>query len=268
MSNHFHLALETPRGNLVAGMQWLESTYANRFNRFRNERGHLFQGRYKALLVEPGDALGQLCTYIDLNPVRAGMVSVDGLEAYRYSSYWYMRRPQQRPKELDSSIALMGVGDLPDDLTGWGCYADYLTWQAAEGPAGKNAAYISLSSGWALGSDEFKQALVRDYKLAADVRAWELDGAKEVRERRWHEALKRACDFLPAEARQFNLKSAPWKVAVAAHLKKNTDASNGWLAIQLEMGSPFYVSKHVGILRRNGSKTGTSRLLRLLEGKR
>src|SRR5438105_8111243 len=49
MSNHYHLALETPLGNLVAGMQWLQATFANRFNRFRKEHGHLFQGRYKGL---------------------------------------------------------------------------------------------------------------------------------------------------------------------------------------------------------------------------
>ena len=61
MRNHYHLALETPDGNLVAGMQWLQSTFANRFNRLRRERGHLFQGRYKALLVEAGVALGQVC---------------------------------------------------------------------------------------------------------------------------------------------------------------------------------------------------------------
>jgi len=54
-SNHFHLALETPLGNLAAGMQWLESTFANRYDRFREERGHLLQSRYKALLVEPGN---------------------------------------------------------------------------------------------------------------------------------------------------------------------------------------------------------------------
>ena len=45
MRNHYHLAIETPEGNLVAGMQWLQATFANRFNRFRGERGHLFQGR-------------------------------------------------------------------------------------------------------------------------------------------------------------------------------------------------------------------------------
>ena len=52
MSNHYHLAVETPQGNLIAGMQWLQSTFANRFNAFRGEHGHLFQGRYKCLIVE------------------------------------------------------------------------------------------------------------------------------------------------------------------------------------------------------------------------
>ena len=60
MRNHFHLALETPWPNLIAGMHWLESTFATRFNRFRSERGHVFQGRYQSLLIEearhPGTA--------------------------------------------------------------------------------------------------------------------------------------------------------------------------------------------------------------------
>ncbi len=47
MGNHYHLALETPRGNLVEGMKWLQATFANRFNRFRSENGHVFQGRYQ-----------------------------------------------------------------------------------------------------------------------------------------------------------------------------------------------------------------------------
>ena len=51
MSNHYHLVVETPKGNLVEGMGWLQSTFANRFNRFRGENGHVFQGRYKALIL-------------------------------------------------------------------------------------------------------------------------------------------------------------------------------------------------------------------------
>jgi putative transposase len=71
MRNHFHLALETPEPNLVEGMHWLQSSFATRFNRFRGENGHLFQGRYKSLLVEDGAALGRVADYIHLNPVRA-----------------------------------------------------------------------------------------------------------------------------------------------------------------------------------------------------
>ena len=60
MGNHYHLALETPEGNLVAGMRWLQSTFSNRFNRFRQENGHVFQGRYKAILLDE-EALGVVC---------------------------------------------------------------------------------------------------------------------------------------------------------------------------------------------------------------
>jgi putative transposase len=71
----------------VAGMQWLQSTFANRFDKLRDVHGHLFQGRYKSLLVEPGGALGLLCDYIHLNPVHAGVVEVSQLEDYQHSSY-------------------------------------------------------------------------------------------------------------------------------------------------------------------------------------
>ena len=60
MINHYHLLIETPEPNLVVGMKWLQSTFANRFNRFRKENGHVFQGRYKAILLD-GDAIGAVC---------------------------------------------------------------------------------------------------------------------------------------------------------------------------------------------------------------
>jgi putative transposase len=71
MINHFHLALETPEPNLVAGMQWLLTTFCARYNRFRSQHGHVFQGRYKAFPVAQGAWLGSLCHYIHLNPVEA-----------------------------------------------------------------------------------------------------------------------------------------------------------------------------------------------------
>ena len=264
MSNHYHLALETPLGNLVAGMQWLQSTFANRFNRLRKECGHLFQSRYKALPMEFGDALGHVCHYAHLNPVRAGILPVENLSDYRWSSYWYLTHPAERPRFLRVESALDDAGGLPDSLAGWECYADYLRWQAAEGPAGRNAAYVSMSRGWAIGSDEFKQGLLQDHTVAAEARAWAEGGAAEVRAMRWQTALAAALARIPSlKKKRAGHKSAPWKVAVATHLKQTTDVPNPWLAHHLAMGSAAYVSKHAGLSLRQPCAAVTHWLERL-----
>lgn len=252
MSNHYHLALETPEGNLVVGMQWLQATFANRFNKLRNARGHLFQGRYKSLLVEEGEPLGQVCHYIHLNPVRAGIATMETLPEYRFSSYWYLRRPKGRPKSLSLSTALIEAGALPDAVAGWRSYHDYLSWQAAEGPAGKSKAYVSLSKGWALGGADFRRTLIHDHALAATTRAWESQGAREIREERWHQALQRCLRHVGQnlEMAKTQRKSAEWKVAIAAAMKSSTQAPNRWLCEQLHMGTPVGVSQLTGQLRR------------------
>src|SRR5579859_7774614 len=76
MSNHFHVVMETPSANLVEGMKWFLGVYTRRFNRRQKVFGHMFSGRYKALLVE-GSGNGYLktvCDYVHLNPVRAGLL--------------------------------------------------------------------------------------------------------------------------------------------------------------------------------------------------
>src|SRR6476469_4313493 len=79
MGNHFHLVVETPKANLVAGMKWLLTTYTARFNRRHKLFGHLFSGRYKALIVD-GSGNGYLravCDYVHLNPVRANLINAE-----------------------------------------------------------------------------------------------------------------------------------------------------------------------------------------------
>ena len=79
MNNHFHLVMETPQANLVAGMKWFLGTYTARFNRRHKLFGHLFSGRYKSLIVD-GSCTGYLktvCDYVHLNPARANLVSAD-----------------------------------------------------------------------------------------------------------------------------------------------------------------------------------------------
>jgi len=85
MTNHYHLLLETPRGNLSAALHDLNTAYTNYFNRKHDRVGHLFQGRYRSILVDKDNYLLELSRYIHLNPVRARMVKQP--EAYRWSSY-------------------------------------------------------------------------------------------------------------------------------------------------------------------------------------
>lgn len=74
MSNHYHLLIETPDANLSKGMRQLNGVYTQSFNRAHSRTGHVFQGRYKAILVDKNSYLLELARYIVLNPVRAGMV--------------------------------------------------------------------------------------------------------------------------------------------------------------------------------------------------
>ena len=101
MRNHFHLVLETPNANLVAGMAWFLSTYTIRFNHRHKLFGHVLSGRYKAQLVE-GSGTGYLrtaCDYVHLNPVRARMLQPEErLLSYPWSSFGaYLAAPEHRP---------------------------------------------------------------------------------------------------------------------------------------------------------------------------
>jgi putative transposase len=101
MPNHFHLVVETPQPNLVAGMKWFLGTYTSRFNRRHKLFGHLFSGRYKSLMVD-GSSHGYLkcvCDYVHLNPARAKLVKVtQPLKRFAWSSWpAYLLAPSKRP---------------------------------------------------------------------------------------------------------------------------------------------------------------------------
>jgi Transposase and inactivated derivatives len=85
MDNHYHLLVETPEGNLSIGMRQLNGVFTQRFNRRHGHTGHIFQGRYHAILIQKESYLLELSRYIVLNPVRAGMV--DNVGEWRWSSY-------------------------------------------------------------------------------------------------------------------------------------------------------------------------------------
>jgi len=85
MEKHYHLVVETPKANLTIGMRQLNGIYIQAFNRRHNRVGHLFQGRYKAILVEKESNLLELCSYVVLNPLR--IKGKAKLEYWKWSSY-------------------------------------------------------------------------------------------------------------------------------------------------------------------------------------
>jgi len=145
MSNHYHLFLRTADPNLSVAMHWLNTTYTVRYNRRYDRIGHLFQGRYKAVLVEDPSHWSQLSIYIHLNPVRAGLCT-DPLE-YPWTSYRDFVRPKSRRPWLkrDEVLALYGPTHHGQR------YAAHCRSLAGS----ENTIWKQLRYGFILGSEEF-----------------------------------------------------------------------------------------------------------------
>ena len=156
MDNHYHLLLETPAGNLSEIMHHINGAYTTYFNVKRNRSGHLFQGRFKAILVEADVYATELSRYIHLNPVRAGIV--DRPEEYQWSSYrsyigetpvpaWLETRQLHGCFAQELSVAQRKYREFVEDLLG----------QAYESPLDK----VVGSS--ILGSEDFVERIKAKY---------------------------------------------------------------------------------------------------------
>jgi REP element-mobilizing transposase RayT/AraC-like DNA-binding protein len=104
MSNHYHIVVETVDGNLAQGMQQLNGIYSQYFNRRHGLVGHVFQGRYKAILIQREAYLMEVARYVVLNPVRAGMVQAP--EDWQWSSYPYILGTYTAPPWLEVASTL------------------------------------------------------------------------------------------------------------------------------------------------------------------
>ena len=104
MDNHYHLLLQTPRANLPEIMQYINGSYTTYVNTKRQRAGHLFQGRYKGIVIEADAYAQELSRYIHLNPVRAGVVQ--NPEGYPWSSYQFYCGKKNAPKWLSTKFIL------------------------------------------------------------------------------------------------------------------------------------------------------------------
>ncbi len=253
MRNHYHLALETPQGNLVDGIHWLQSTFGNRFNRFRGENGRAFQGRYRAIHVEPGLHLARLVNYIHLNPVRAKIVSLEMLSQFRWSSYrHFMRPPSERPPALACDDWLQAGGGLMDSAEGWHSYREHLAWLMADEGRQKAEAFDRMSQGWMHGGAEYQKTVADQFKQMTVAQDWGGGEIREMNRLEWSRLLARAMKALGQAPENIDAarKCEPWKIAIAAWLKEQTSVTNRWLTEQLKMGPADAVSRYTGECQR------------------
>ena len=147
---------------------------------------------------------------------------------------------------MDFEVCLGSAGSLKDTPADRRKYKEYLTWLAEDQPHQKTLNFDRMSKGWALGGKEFKKALFNDEKHLKACLKTGVDEAREMRDTAWSYRLEGCCDALGKSADHIvnDLKSADWKVATAAYMKKRLLCRNGWLAERLSMGTESAVARY------------------------
>lgn len=255
MPNHFHLVVETPQPNLVAGMKWLLGTYTSRFNRRHKVFGHLFSGRYKSLIVDGSGSgyLKSVCDYVHLNPARAKLVAAEQpLKRFAWSSWpAYLLAPSKRPAWLRVDRLLGEYGVAKDSPAGRQQLERALEERRGAEEGGE---FQPIRRGWCLGEAKFRQELLAQMS--------ERLGAEHYGEERAARAEAQAEEIIAAELKrrrwaEADLKTRPKgdaaKVALAARLRAETTMTVGWIAERLGMGSRGYLN-HLLYRRRKFSR--------------
>ncbi len=251
MPNHFHLVVETPQANLVAGMKWFLGVYTTRFNRRHKLFGHLFSGRYKCLLVE-GSGNGYLktvCDYVHLNPERARLVVPEqGLATFVWSSYpLYLQAPSRRPDWLRVE-RLLGESGIPQDSVAG--RREFEAQMEARRAGEGDGAFKAVRRGWCLGGEAFRRELLA--QVAEKRGHWhfgaELVESVEAKAERLIEAELQRKGWTAADL-QARRKGDPFKVRLAAKLRAQTTVTMSWIAERLCMGTRGHLTH---LLYRHG----------------
>ena len=240
MRNHYHFVVETPNADLVAGMQWLQSTYTIRLNSRHGLVGHVLSGRYKAQLIEGGNGyLRTACDYVHLNPIRAKLLEPeDRLLAYPWSSFpLYLAAQKHRPAWLRVDRLLGEHGIQQDTALSRQEFERHMERRRLEEMDPE--ALESFRAGWCLGSEEFRKECLE--KMEDKV------GDNHPGRARLETAAAKAERLLAQELVRLNwtredlrsrAKSDPIKLALAARLRRETTLSIKQIADLLHLGKP------------------------------
>jgi REP element-mobilizing transposase RayT len=154
MNNHYHLLLITRRANLSRAMQWFGVTYTNRFNARNSHSGHLFQGRFKSMLVQNDAYLMRLSLYIHRNPLRAGIVN--RLADYPWSSYRSYAYGKKAPEWLKTEPILCQLQNVEDRHA---AYREQTQRYSDE----ERRLWEDLRHGFILGTEQFVKSIKKEF---------------------------------------------------------------------------------------------------------
>jgi hypothetical protein len=254
MENHFHLVVETPKGNLVAGMKWFLGTYTARFNRRHQLCGHLFSGRYKAVVVDAASPgyFRTVCEYVHLNPVRAKLLTAEqALRDYVWSSYpEYLKPPTQRWPRLRVE-RLFGELRLPKDSAA-GRREFERQMETRRHQESDGAEWAAIRRGWFFGDEALKEELL--------AHASERVGAQHYGAERQESGAAKAERLVREELGKLGWEDAELakrskgdlgKVRIARRLRAETTMTLAWIARRLHMG----VWTHVSNLLRSAAQS-------------
>jgi putative transposase len=269
MSNHYHLFLQTPEPNLVAGMAWLQNTLTRRYNVRHRQWGRLFGDRYKAVVVEGADPYHYqtLMDYIHLNPVRARIIQPKAGKSvldYPWSSIagGYALPPKRRARWLDAASGFLAF-NLQDTLAGRRRMVERLDRRAVTEeikncgvppqPAAVDARTSHLRRGWYWGTQAFGEAM---RKLAEEVVGKKLPKSRvyrsdphvaahgEQQAETWLKQGLKVAGLKTAELGRLKGSDAR-KLLLADLLWRRTTVSQEWLAGKLAMKSAANVSQQL-----------------------
>ena len=255
MRNHFHLAVRTPHPNLSVGMQWLQATFATRFNRMRSERGHLFQGRFKALLLENEGVWARVADYIHLNPLRAMIVDYQHFAKFRWSSLGRFVQGKPFPGlEATEWLTKLGLSDCQED---WPVYVQKLIERYTSEMGKPLRERDSFSRGWAIGSKDWKRQLAQKSTVAGESapKAEYLE-PKEMQILRWETRFHELLREMGRESAdlEFSKKQLPWKWRVADRMQREMGVPLVWLADALKINRAATLRTALWRMRQNVDK--------------
>lgn len=242
MPNHFHLMLRTPRANLARGMHLLLAGFAGRFNSVRDERGHVFQGRYNAKRMPSRMAGGRLFDYINLNHVRKGLRTVDELAHDESSGVWALCSPHLRGETRPGEALERFIG-YPDTPEGWANYNVHLKKVSLEDPEAK-----VFEADWLHEEIMEAQELARHPGGVALQSGLNIAEVAAMEEQHSEATYGRLLQEYGRTQQQVDREHgiAPWKLEFAAKMFRLTTVSVPWIVRRLNAGS---VSHFVKCLR-------------------